>query len=58
MCKIIKEEKIMKKVYVSPEVEYINFYSEETMSSDWDNTDEGSSLTPSVSVVGNQNGWT
>ena len=27
----IKEEKIMKKVYERPEVEYINFYSEEVI---------------------------
>ena len=46
------------KKYIRPEAEYIEFYSEETIASDWDNTDEGSSLTPSVSVVGNQNGWT
>ena len=26
----------MKNVYVRPEVEYINFYSEETITSDWD----------------------
>lgn len=48
----------MKKVYVSPEVEYINFYSEETIANDWDNTDEGNPLTPGISIVGNPNGWT
>ena len=47
----------MKKVYVSPEVEYINFYSEETIASDWDNTDEGSSLTPSISIVDKGTTW-
>ena len=47
----------MKKAYVSPEVEYINFYSEETIASDWDSTEEGSTLAPSVSVVDKADGW-
>ena len=47
----------MKKVYVSPEVEYINFYSEETITSDWDNTEEGSTMTPTISVVDKAEGW-
>ena len=49
----------MKNVYVKPEVEYINFYSEETITSDWDyvadendNNLDGTPLeTPTLSLV-------
>jgi hypothetical protein len=49
----------MRNVYVKPEVEYINFYSEETITSDWDyvaddsgNNPDGSKLeTPTLSLV-------
>lgn len=44
----------MKKVYVSPEVECINFYSEEaiTTSEDWGSTEEGG-FGGNMSLVGN-----
>lgn len=47
----------MKKTYVTPEVEYINFYSEETITSDsWTSTEE-EGLEGTMSVVGKDSFW-
>lgn len=55
----------MKNVYVKPEVEYINFYSEETIttSDDWTYTSDnefidktGDGNTPTLSLV-DKGGW-
>jgi hypothetical protein len=56
----------MKNVYVKPEVEYINFYSEETITNDsWNYYDESGKdsenpefSTPTISIVGGDNSWT
>jgi hypothetical protein len=55
----------MKNVYVKPEVEYINFYSEETITSDdWDYSSEegyidnmGAGNTPTLSLVDKGDKW-
>ena len=48
----------MKKVYVKPEVEYINFYSEEKITNDeWSSSEDSSGINASMSAVGNGFGW-